>query len=391
MRPASWADFVGNGVCARDRSVELRLALGKVAAGARRVVGLGARDVVVAGDPVDVVVAGPARGPGRVAVPDIRLGNDLPGWIGRHVARGAVADVLWVGHGREVGSPPAADDHVRVAGLHAGKVLAHVNLVDHHLHVDGVAGVGVDRLRVVVAEHAHPRVLPAGLAVRRERVVALVAGRKRGRVPLVGHRLAVGAEVVRDVDRIDLVDLDRVGERDRPGAVDPQRVGLGHVVSAREHSAKRVGALADRGVCPLAVRVGRGLCGAFPRDRARLDPGRVVDEVDVDRVVPGEDERERDRPRGLHAEPVERLAEVVGDGDLHHRLTVRADRHALDGDVKPWPDVGKLLSGQVMLRLRRRVHLRRADHLQVTDRGVVHRVRRDNQVRRRHECETTLE
>jgi hypothetical protein len=92
----------------------------------------------------------------------------------------------------------------------------------------------------------------------------------------------------------------------------------------------------------------------------------------------------------LDAETVERLAEVVGEGKLHHRLAIRPDGHALHRDVKPGPDVGELLGGQVMFRLRRRVHLRRADGVQPARRHVSH-VRGHEQIARCQERHATVE
>ena len=47
-----------------------------------------------------------------------------------------------------------SDDDVRGSLLHAGQVLSHMDLVDHHLHVNAVAGIRIDILRRVVAHDA---------------------------------------------------------------------------------------------------------------------------------------------------------------------------------------------------------------------------------------------
>src|SRR5262245_14126252 len=92
---------------------------------------------------VDVVVTGPARGTRREGVPDERLRR-----LGR-VAAYAIADVLREDDVREVVDRlVVADDDVVGPRLDARQKLAPVDLVDHDLEVDRVAGIGIRRLRL---------------------------------------------------------------------------------------------------------------------------------------------------------------------------------------------------------------------------------------------------
>ena len=91
-----------------------------------------------------------------------------------------------------------ADDLVRGSGLHAGQVGAHVDLVDHHLHVHRVAGVGIHRLLAVAGDAQLDRL--AAAAVQGEVVVAGVAGGVVDRVPHLGERRVERGET--EADRV---------------------------------------------------------------------------------------------------------------------------------------------------------------------------------------------
>src|ERR1019366_521745 len=162
----------GNGVRALDGSVELEFALGNVALGALAVVHLGQVDVVQAGGEVDVVVASSASGAAGVGEPVIGLRST--GNLDIFVAKRAAPGSEGRNHGRPVGYHIVeTDDLVGLTGDHAGKLAAHVDFVDEHLHIHRVAGIGIDRLRLVAHDaeiHADARA-----AVEGERIVALIA------------------------------------------------------------------------------------------------------------------------------------------------------------------------------------------------------------------------
>ena len=247
--PFSCVDLFGHRVRADDRRVELAVAHGLVAAGARAV-GLRARGVIRAGDEVRRRRGRTGTRPRRrVRVPDVGLRG-----LGR-VAAHAVADVLREDDVREVVDRPVVpDDDVRRPGLHARQVRAAVDLVDHHLEVDRVSGVRVDRLRLV-AGHAELDVLPRA-AVRGERSRGSCCTPRSSTCPRCRVTVrAVGTKVVLDVVVVVLAD-DVVGVARR---VDREGRRLRAVEALGQHRLELVDRVADRHVGPRATRVGRGL------------------------------------------------------------------------------------------------------------------------------------
>ncbi len=241
---------------------------------------------------------------------------------------------------------PVADDLVGGPGLHAGQVGAGVDLVDHHLHVDRVAGVGVPGL-LVVAEHAELDIAPAA-AVQGELLVAAVAGGVEHSLPGVRDGAAVGHEVVLDVVVLSCFHL-RFGEV--AARVDAEGMGDRHVVAFRQLGAEGVARPSDREILAAAARVGRRLNGGVAGDRTGLGTRGVGDVVTQAVVVPRQDETRADRPWRKNARPVEGLSEVVGEAHLDHRMAVGGDVDALDLDVEAGSDVLQLIGGEVVLGL----------------------------------------
>ena len=218
--------------------------------GAGAVVRLRSGRVIRAGRPVDVVMA---RAAGRAAglvsqhadLRRLRVG------VGPLVAVRAVANVLREADGGEIVDRLAeADDLVRRPGHDAREVRAVVDLVDHHLEVDGVAAVGIGGLRLV----AYGRRASRPGARRRVRESGSWQLLQLAAWLILSHlsvtRLPVRPEVVFDVGVVVLARS--AGEVAR--GVDAEGVGLGLVEARRQHRAEGVRRVAGLEVGELVAR-----------------------------------------------------------------------------------------------------------------------------------------
>ncbi len=169
-------------VGALDGRVEFDFTLRRMAVGALVVGDLRHVEVVFAGGEVHVVMAGAASGPAGLLVPGVVLG--CAGL--RVMANRAVAGIRRQVDLREIG----VADLIRFAGLHAGQVGAHVDLVDQHREVEVDARAGLEVVRLV-AHHAVFHL--AAAAVRIQRIVTgAVAGLGLHDVPDLRDLCATG-------------------------------------------------------------------------------------------------------------------------------------------------------------------------------------------------------
>ena len=107
--------------------------------------GLRSSGVVGAGGEIHVVMAGAAcRGAG-VGEPHVGLRRAVLGIV----ASLAAPRVRRVDHRRPVAHRVLANHLIRLSALDAGKLTAHVDLVDEDFHVQRIAGVRVGRLRLM--------------------------------------------------------------------------------------------------------------------------------------------------------------------------------------------------------------------------------------------------
>ena len=288
-------------------------------------VGIGDRrcavKVILAGREVHVVVAGPAGFHRRLRDPVDRVRGRLVAFV---MAVAAIADVL---REHDVRVVRALDD-VAAAGLDARQVRAVVNLVHHHLEVDGVTAVGV-RGAGVVAGHAVVG-FEAPVPVLGQPVMAVVAGvglddlaaqlHAAGRHEVVGrvvhgHEAAdLEADAVREV--IFVVDGNRIGHvRD----VDPVRVLVAAIPVVHEPLRRRGLArgldlvLGVRALAGLGDLVDVALPGARVTVGARHELG----------------DREAERARG---QADQALAALVHEPELHHGRAVHGGVRDLGDD-----------------------------------------------------------
>ena len=215
-------------------------------------------------------------------------------------------------------------------GRDARKVLAAVDLVHHHLEVERIAGVGVDRL-VGVAELAEAHLAPPA-AVELQRSVAGVALRGRRHLPHRRRRAAGGDEVehrVGDQRRalVGPLDLRADGVRERRRIAGRQRRTEGVaeepavLVEHRERALGLERGLIRRGAV-LRGRVGRVVV-PVARERGREALGRLVVRLEAR-------EREADaRVVGVGGRGGRR---TDGDAESVHQLEVdRRDARRVDG------------------------------------------------------------
>src|SRR5579862_6662155 len=111
-----------------------------MAIGAFEVVDLRPAGVIDTGYEVDIVVTGPAGGLRGSRQPGIGLSRSVV-WIVAGLTPKNVGGIH--GRGPVVNRVHETDNLIWLAGLHAGQRTAIVNLMDEHLHVERIAGVGI--------------------------------------------------------------------------------------------------------------------------------------------------------------------------------------------------------------------------------------------------------
>lgn len=174
-----------------DRCVKFQFAFGAVAIGALIVVRLRQAQVVLTSSEIDVVVA-------RTASNAARLGQVIGGLgcgtLTLRMASFAAADVRWEPDGRVVVQRLSVpNDLILGPGLHAGQFRTHVDLVRHDRHVDGVSGIGVDRLGLVAEDAKFHGT--ASAAVGSQTGVAGIAGFRLDHIANGGNGSATRNEV----------------------------------------------------------------------------------------------------------------------------------------------------------------------------------------------------
>ena len=240
-----------------------------------------------------------------------------------------------------------ADDLVRLTSLNARQIRAHVDLVDHDLHVDAVAGIRIGRA-LRVTEDAELDVAP-GTTMERELLVAVVARLVGNLVPGLVGRAARRNEVLDDVVIVGLVELE-LRHVDGPRCVNPQRVGQVGRVVGRECRTELVLVMANLEIRPGSTRVGRALQRRRPAGTGGRTSGvRVV--LPVLRIVVRQDETDRDAAQRRLTGAVERIAEAIPNVQLDDRLPVCRNRHVHDLDLETRKNEGDRLVSDVMLEL----------------------------------------
>ena len=94
--------------------------------------------MALSGGEIDVIVARTTSGASWFGQPvDVLAGGAI-------VTRLTIHDLLGIGRVREIiNALIVPNNDVRSSGLDTGQIGTGVNLVDHYLHVDGMARVGV--------------------------------------------------------------------------------------------------------------------------------------------------------------------------------------------------------------------------------------------------------
>ena len=199
------------------------------------------------------------------------------------------------------------DDLIFAAGLDARQFLAHVNFVDHHGHVDGVARIGISGLRGV-ADDAEFN-FPARSAVRAQRIMALVASRGLRDVANIHHR-AAGRHKVEDFIGVLIAELELVQISRRISANGMRR---GSIITLRSGRAESVPVFALSQLFKRAARIRRGLSGRFVGDWTGLDACDVRGVLRLARWNDADDEANGHRAGRNDAFAIERLILWIGD------------------------------------------------------------------------------
>ena len=243
-----------------------------------------------------------------------------------------IARIGRISHFREVERSELVDDgNIGRAGLDAGQILAHVELVKENLGVQGGAGVGVAGLGRVT-QHAQIDAAPRS-AMRRQLIVTGVAARRLDDVVGVGYRRAVGNEVKGRAGEVGA----QIENRQIPGTVNADRMRGGPIDPGRRSGVERVLILPGSDLRGCAARIGSRLLRGgkhCPRRRARR-VGRVL------LLIVGEhrgDEAQADGARRGHARRIQRQALRIADGVNRRDRAVRRDLRRIDLDHEAGTD-----------------------------------------------------